>query len=103
MAIALTTFSGAEELADQLDIVGIVQVKFAVLVVLKLWVVMGLLRDDGSTEEENTFNFEVWLISKHAHSCKRVLSEVFKSLDKTFNEILSLPEDFTLAFVFIVV
>ena len=64
---------------------------------------MGLLWDNGSAEEEDTLNFEVWLFSENAHSCERVLSEVFKALDETFDEVLSLPKDFTIAFVFLVV
>ena len=94
---------GSPESSEECNVCGIVQVHPALLVVLELWVVNGFLGNGGASEEPDTLDFEVGLLTKDDVSGESVLSELVESLEETLAEVLSLVEDLALSLVLVVV
>ena len=66
-------------------------------------VVLHFLRNSLSSEEPDTLDFELRLLSEDDVSGKGVLSEVVNSLEESISKVSELIEDFSLTFVLIVV
>ena len=81
---------GREELTKQSFVVGVVEAHLAGLHVLPLRVIDALLGDDLATDKQHTLDLEVGLFVEHANLTEGELSEGFKPLEETFEEVLEL-------------
>jgi len=103
LAINLVCRLNTPEGANQFFVIFVGQVKFTGLVVLKLWMVNSFLRNAGTTPQPNTFNLEVWLVTKDQVARKAVLAEVVEALQETIAQVICDVELFAFTFVFVVV
>ena len=92
-----------EGLSDELDIGGVAEIHLAGTHVLELGMVVALLRNDLTTDEEDTIDLKVGLSTEHADLSESVLSEVIKSLHETLKQVSELVLDLTLVSVSLVV
>jgi len=98
-AVGDLAYSTAPELADDLDILSIVEAERALLVVLKLRVVDALLRNGEAAPHKDTLNLEVWLLAGHAHTSKGILVKLLKALQEALEKVFSLVHDLAFALV----
>jgi len=84
---------GREELTKQSFVVGVGEAHLAGLHVLPLRVIDALLGDDLATDKQHTLDLEVGLFAEHANLTEGELSEGFKSLEETFEQVLELVCD----------
>ena len=87
---------GGEEVSGKVLIGLNLHVELAWLHVLELRMVVALLRDDLTTDEQDTGNFEVGLLTKHAHLTEGVLAEVIKTLKEALKKVHELILNLTL-------
>ena len=81
---------GREELTKQSFVVGVVEAHLAGLHVLPLRVIDALLGDDLATDKQHALDLEIGLFVEHANLTEGELSEGFKPLEETFEEVLEL-------------
>ena len=86
---------GREELTKQSFVVGVFEAHLAGLHVLPLRVIDALLGDDLATDKQHTLDLEIRLFVEHANLTEGELSEGFKPLEETFEEVLELVSDLT--------
>jgi len=91
------------EISDQFSIFFTVHIQFSEFIIFKLWVVFHFLRNSLSSEEPNSFNFKIGLLSQNSVHGKRVLSEMVNSLQEAIHHVLGLEQNCTLTFIFVVV
>jgi len=87
---------GREEVSGKVLIGLNLHVELAWLHVLELRMVVALLRDDLTTDEQDTGNLEVGLLTKHAHLTEGVLAEVIETLKEAFKKVHELVLNLTL-------
>ena len=86
---------GREELTKQSFVVGVFEAHLAGLHVLPLRVIDALLGDDLATDKQHTLDLEIRLFVEHANLTEGELSEGFKSLEETFEQVLELVANLT--------
>ena len=94
---------GREELTKQSFVVGVFEAHLAGLHVLPLRVIDALLGDDLATDKQHTLDLEVGLFVEHANLTEGELSEGFKPLEETFEEVLELVCNLALLTEFVIV
>ena len=87
---------GGEEVSGKVLIGLNLHVELAWLHVLELRMVVALLRDDLTTDKQDTGNFEVGLLTKHAHLTESVLAEVIETLKEALKKVHELVLNLTL-------
>ena len=105
LALTDTSLSlGVEVFLDQSSVLGIILVHLAGLHVFHLGMVDKLLDFDVvTTDEEDTLDVEIRLLTNHAESSERVLLEALKSLYEPFEQVLELVANLTLVSILVVV
>ena len=74
-AVNLAIGNSAEEGTEDSHVLGLVEIELPLLVVLELGMVDGLLGDSGATEQPDTLNVEVGLVTDDGVAGERVLAE----------------------------
>ena len=92
----LTGIFGSHKLLYDCQVSLAVPVHLAGLHVLKLGVIDQLLGDTLASDKHDTHKLKVWLVSEHKELAKRVLSEVFESLNEALKKILEHIANLTL-------
>jgi len=94
---------GSPEIRNELLISFILNIEFSDGVIFELWVVLHFLWDSLSSEEPDSFDFEVWFFSEHAVHGEGVLPEVVNSLEETVQEVGSLIDNLSFSLILFVV
>lgn len=95
-------FLGGPEVGNKLLIFSVGDIKFSGLVVFELRVINHFLGNSLSSEEPDSFNIKIGLISNDDVHSEGVFSKVINSLEETIHEIAGLIEDFSFSRVLII-
>jgi len=103
LSIDDVTGFGTPEISNELPVSFVVNIQFSDLVIFKLRVFLHFLWDSLSSEEPDSLDLKVGFFSQDCVHGEGVLSEVVESLEEAIQQVGSLIENFTLAFVHLVV
>ena len=95
-------FLRGPEVGNKLLIFSVGDIKFSGLVVFELRVINHFLGNSLSSEEPDSFNIKIGLISNDDVHSEGVFSKVINSLEETIHEIAGLIEDFSFSGVLII-